>query len=167
MTGPAEGQGRLPLDGDASEAVDQAAAELPAGRVVRVLPDVAAIDRTFDYLVPAAWEEDGRAELVRVGSQVRVVLAGRRVGGWVVEDDVEPPPGVSLRPLAHLGGLGPDGDVIELARWAAHRWAGRTAALLTTASPANRVRALPAAPRGVPVPAGPAVWAAAAHNVPR
>ena len=84
MTGPAEGQGRLPLDGDASEAVDQAAAEPPAGRVVRVLPDVAAIDRTFDYLVPAAWEEDGRAELVRVGSQVRVVLAGRRVGGWVV-----------------------------------------------------------------------------------
>ena len=111
MTGPAEGQGRLPLDGDASEAVDQAAAELPAGRVVRVLPDVAAIDRTFDYLVPAAWEEDGRAELVRVGSQVRVVLAGRRVGGWVVEDDVEPPPGVSLRPLAHLGGLGPDAYV--------------------------------------------------------
>jgi primosomal protein N' (replication factor Y) len=167
VTGPAEGQGRLPLDGDASEAVDQAAAELPAGRVVRVLPDVAAIDRTFDYLVPAAWEEDGRAELVRVGSQVRVVLAGRRVGGWVVEDDVEPPPGVSLRPLAHLGGLGPDGDVIELARWAAHRWAGRTAALLTTASPANRVRALPAAPRGVPVPAGPAFWAEAALNVPR
>ena len=167
MTGPAEGQGRLPLDGDASEAVDQAAAELPAGRVVRVLPDVAAIDRTFDYLVPAAWEEDGRAELVRVGSQVRVVLAGRRVGAWVVEDDVEPPPGVSLRPLAHLGGLGPDGDVIELARWAAHRWAGRTATLLTTASSTNRVRVLPVAPRAAPVPVGPSFWAEEAFDVPR
>ncbi|HJM31201.1 MAG: hypothetical protein QF367_09260 [Acidimicrobiales bacterium] len=167
MTGPTGDQGRLPFGGEAPEVAAAGEPEPPAGRVVRVLPDIAAIDRTFDYLVPEAWEQDGRADLVRVGSQVRIVLAGRRVGAWVVEVDVEPPQGVSLLPLAHLGGLGPDGDVIELARWAAHRWAGRTAALLTTASSANRVRALPTAPRATPVPAGPTLWAEAALDTPR
>ena len=46
--------------------------------VVRVLPDVPAIDRAFDYLVP---EQLG--DQVRVGTMVRVALsrsAGRRVG---------------------------------------------------------------------------------------
>ncbi|MEE3275626.1 MAG: hypothetical protein VX240_05365 [Actinomycetota bacterium] len=167
MTGPADVQGRLPLDGDATEAADPVVAAPPAGRVVRVLPDVGGIDRTFDYLVPESWEEDGRASLVRVGSQVRVLLAGRRVGAWVVEDDVEPPPGVSLRPLVHIGGLGPDGDLIDLARWVAHRWAGRTSAVLTSASPPNRVRVLPKTPRGAPVPAGPPSWTEAALDAPR
>jgi len=170
VTGPDGDQGRLPFGGDDPAADDAAVpepSEAPLGRVVRVLPDVAAIDRTFDYLVPEAWEEDGRAELVRVGTQVRIVLAGRRVGAWVVEDDVEPPPGVALRPLAHLGGLGPHPDVIELARWAAHRWAGRTATLLTTASSPNRVRIEPARRRAVPVPSGPAFWAEGAFDEPR
>ncbi len=166
MTGRADDQGRLPFIEAPVEAPVEVPAEQPGGRVVRVLPDVAAIDRTFDYLVPEAWEEDGRADLVRPGSQVRVVLGGRRVGGWVVDVDVEPPDGVPLRPLAHVGGLGPSPEVIDLARWAAHRWAGRTANLLTTASPPNRVRVLPPPSSTEPVPKGPDRWAEGAFASP-
>jgi primosomal protein N' (replication factor Y) (superfamily II helicase) len=71
-------------------------------RVVRVLPDVPAIDKTFDYLVP-----DAIRDQVRVGDVVRVLLHGRRVGGWIVEIDVEPPPGVDLRPWRSAAGSGP------------------------------------------------------------
>ena len=125
---------------ESSRDASKASAE---GRVVRVLPDVAAIDRTFDYVVPETWKKDGRAERLAVGSRVRIVLQGRRVGGWVVEDRVEPPEGVALRPLAHLSGIGPSAELIDLARWAAHRWAGPVAGFLTTASPPTMVDALP------------------------
>jgi primosomal protein N' (replication factor Y) len=120
----------------------QAAAMSPerSGRVVSVLPDVLALGKTFDYTVPAAL--DGQ---VRVGTQVRVVLNGRRVGGWVVADGREPPPGIEVRPLATVRGWGPPPPVVELARWAARRWAGPVAALLRTASPPVAVRALPRA----------------------
>jgi primosomal protein N' (replication factor Y) len=89
---------------------------------------------------------------VRVGDRVRVVLHGRRVGGWVVAADVDPPPGVVLRPLAKWSGRGPTPELIELAEWAAWRWAGRRASLLRTASPERVVQGLPApAPRRPPV----------------
>ena len=110
-------------------------------RVVRVLPDIAGLDKTFDYLVPQAMGDQ-----VRVGTLVRIALGGRRVGGWVVADDVEPPAGVVLRPLAKVTGWGPAADVVELSRWAAWRWAGRRSALLRSASPTGAVRGLPPAP---------------------
>ena len=110
-------------------------------RVVRVLPDVPALDKTFDYLVP-----DELDAHVALGSLVRIDLHGRRVGGWIVELDVEPTPGVNLRPLAKLTGLGPPAELLELATWAAWRWAGRVGALLRTASPERAVHALPPAP---------------------
>lgn len=113
---------------------------MAALRVVRVLPDVPAIDKTFDYLVPEPLRDQ-----VRVGDVVRIELHGRRVGGWIVELDVEPPPGVELRPLAKRSGLGPTPELIELAGWAAWRWAGRPASLLATASPERVVPALPRA----------------------
>ena len=77
MTGGAADQGRLDLDDGITADVVPAAAELPVdvsggvgdavspdppGRVVRVLPDVAAVGRAFDYLMPPAWGDDGRAE---------------------------------------------------------------------------------------------------------
>ncbi|MHB8497600.1 MAG: primosomal protein N' family DNA-binding protein [Acidimicrobiales bacterium] len=134
----------------------------PPGRLVRVVPDVAAIHRTFDYLVPPELAAD-----VGVGSRVRIQLHGRRVGGWVVEDDAEPTPGVSPRPLAGSSGLGPPPPVVALARWAAWRWAGSPASFLGTASPARVVRALPEGegadgevpevPVGIPSPGGGAV----------
>ena len=51
--------------------------------VVRVLPDVVRLDKTFDYAVPEAWHADGRAERLAVGSIVRFALGGRRLRGWV------------------------------------------------------------------------------------
>src|SRR4051794_14359045 len=95
-------------------------------RVVRVLPDVAAIDKEFDYLVPQGVD-------VRVGDVVRVQLHGRRVGAWVVAVDVEPVPGIALKPLAKVSGRGPAPELIELAAWAADRWIGRRASFLRTA----------------------------------
>jgi primosomal protein N' (replication factor Y) len=109
-------------------------------RVVRVLPDVPAIAKTFDYLVPEALGDQ-----VRVGTRVRIALGPRRVGGWVVATDVDAPPGVTLRPLAKLSGYGPPPELIELAHWAAWRWAGRPASFLRTASPERVVDRLPAA----------------------
>lgn len=113
--------------------------------MVRVLPDVPAIDKAFDYVVP-----DDLGDQVRVGTLVRVPLHGRRVGGWVVADGVSPPPGVALRPLAKVTGWGPPAEVVDLARWAAWRWAGRTSALLRSASPPRAVRELPPPVPGTP-----------------
>jgi primosomal protein N' (replication factor Y) len=96
--------------------------------VVRVLPDVPAIDKEFDYLVPAG-------ATVEVGDVVRIDLHGRRVGAWVVAVDVAPPADVALRPLAKVSGPGPAPELIELAGWAARRWAGRRASFLRTAAP--------------------------------
>jgi primosomal protein N' (replication factor Y) len=111
--------------------------------VVRVVPDLPAVEKTFDYSVPESMDGD-----VRVGTLVRVSLHGRRVGGWVVADHVEPPEGVDVRPLAKVTGWGPAPEVIDVARWAAWRWAGRVPLLLRTGSP-------PAAVRGLPAPAVP------------
>lgn len=128
-------------------------------RVVGVLPDVPAIDKVFDYLVPPALDGD-----VRLGTIVRVELHGRRVGGWVVREGRDPgaaAPAVPLRPLAKVTGWGPPPDVLALADWAAWRWAGRRASLLGTASPPHAVRGLPspAAPSAASgagaVPSGP------------
>ena len=110
---------------------------LPVGAplAVSVRPDVVAIDRSFTYAVPEAWQADGRAGRLEVGSMVRIDLHGRRVGGWVTEVGVAPPDGVELRPLARLRGLGPPPDLMDLARWAAWRWAGSEVAFLRLASP--------------------------------
>jgi primosomal protein N' (replication factor Y) len=74
---------------------------------------------------------------------VRIDLGGRRLGGWVVADGVVPPAGVTLRPLRGVTGYGPPPDVLELAEWAAWRWAGRPAHFLRTASPPGAVKGLP------------------------
>lgn len=113
------------------------AVTVEATRVIRVRPDVVGIDKTFDYLVPTGVE-------VHIGDLVRVDLHGRRVGGWVVALDPEPLAGVNLKPVAKISGRGPRPDVIDLAEWAAWRWAGRPANLLRTASPPAVVRSLPA-----------------------
>lgn len=113
--------------------------EAGAPAVVRVLPDVPAIDKEFDYLVPAG-------VTAQVGDVVRIQLQGRRVGGWVVAVDITPDPDTKLRPLAKVSGRGPGPEVIELAGWAAWRWAGRRASLLRTATPPGVVRSVPNLP---------------------
>lgn len=121
-----------------------------AARVVRVLPDLTGLDRAFDYLVPDGVE-------ARLGDRVRIDLHGRRAGGWVVAVDPDDAIDVArMRRLAKVSSRGPSGDVIELARWAAWRWAaGRIRTFLVAASPPSNVVSLPpprsSGPAGGPV----------------
>ena len=129
--------------------------------MVRVLPDVPAIDKTFDYLVPDAFGDQ-----VRVGTVVRIALHGRRVGGWVVDDWVEPPPGVTLLPLSKVTGWGPPPELLSLADWAAWRWCGRAATFLVSASADHAVPGLPR-PSRAPSAATVASPVVAEHDGPR
>lgn len=94
------------------------------------------------------------ADAVRVGTVVRVPLHGRRVRGWVVADDVLPETAPErLLPIAKVVGAGPPADLVDLARWAAHRWVGTEVALLRAASAPNAVRdPWPVAPPAPPRP---------------
>ncbi|MGA3148786.1 MAG: hypothetical protein ABSF33_15130, partial [Acidimicrobiales bacterium] len=100
------------------------------------MPDVPAIHRRFDYSVPPSLATE-----IRLGSRVRIDLHGRRIGGWVVEDDVGTTPGVAAKPLSGSSGMGPPAPVVSVAEWAAWRWAGPTSSFLGTASPNRVVRA--------------------------
>lgn len=102
----------------------------PLNRVVRVVPDVTGLDKTFDYIVPEEFAD------VVVGSRVRVPLHGRRVGAWVVADVSDAPAVSGLKSIVKSSGLGPDREVLDLCEWAAWRWgAKRLRPLLVTASP--------------------------------
>ena len=102
-------------------------------RVCRVRPDVPAVTRAFDYLVPS-----DLAPTLRVGAVVRVPLHGRRVRGWVVADDVEPEAAPErLVPVNAVVSAGPPPEVVALCEWAAWRWAGPVTAFLRAASPPN------------------------------
>jgi len=121
--------------------------------IVRVVPDVTGLDKEFDYLVPARWHDT-----VALGSLVRVPLHGRRVGGWVIA--IDPPDGAvdadRLREIAKVSSIGPSVELIELARWASHRWAaGRLRPFLHAASPATHVARRPPLDRRRPEPARP------------
>lgn len=107
--------------------------------MVRVQPDITSVTGAFDYEVPVPWEKDGRADRVAVGSLVRVDFSGRRTAGWVVEVDVEPTPGVEVQPLRRWSSVGPPGELIDLAEWAAWRWNGRVPHFLRAASPPRMV----------------------------
>jgi primosomal protein N' (replication factor Y) len=98
-------------------------------RVCRVLPDVTAVDRAFDYTI----DDDAP-----VGTIVRVPLHGRRVRGWIVAIDVEPEAD-TLLPVLAVVSAGPPPDVVGLTAWVAHRWAGPRVAVLRSASPPNLV----------------------------
>jgi primosomal protein N' (replication factor Y) len=132
------------LAGEAALHAGEPGGAAPA--VARVLPDVAGFERELDYLVPA-----GLAGQVRAGTIVRVPLQGRRVRGWVLAYPVPPTEGLALRPVAKVTGWGPEPELIELASWAAWRWAGRRRSLLVTASPGTAVKRLPAPPPSEPV----------------
>ena len=71
---------------------------------------------------------------------------------WVVATDVDAPSGVTLKPIAQVSRGNVPPDLIELARWAAWRWAGRLVHLLDTATTASaRVTRGEPAPPGVTV----------------
>jgi primosomal protein N' (replication factor Y) (superfamily II helicase) len=107
-------------------------------RICRVAPDVTAVERVFDYVVP-----DSLASLIRVGAIVRVPLHGRRVRGWVVADDVQPGTRERLLDVLAVGSDGPPPGVVDLAGWIAWRWAGPRIAVLRSASAPNRAAPTP------------------------
>jgi primosomal protein N' (replication factor Y) len=111
--------------------------------IARVVPDITGLDRLFDYRIP-----DHLADRVRVGTVVRVPLHGRRVRGWVVAVTDAPETDRPLLALSKVTGWGPPPDVVELARWAAWRWAGHPTHFLATASPPTAVLGLPPPPAG-------------------
>lgn len=105
--------------------------------ICRVRPDLPAVAREFDYLVPDPLHAE-----IQVGTIVRVPLQGRSVRGWVTAIDVatiaDPQ---RLLPVGKVVGAGPPADVISLCEWAAWRWAGTPVAFMRAASPPNAVRA--------------------------
>jgi primosomal protein N' (replication factor Y) len=113
--------------------------------VARVLPDLPAVDRVFDY------DASGSSPPAGIGDRVRVSLQGRSVRGWVVgvADRAER---TGLKPLARRLGIGPPPSVVELCEWAAWRWAGPWSKLLSTASPPRVITKLPDAPPDTSAP---------------
>lgn len=136
--------------------------------VARVVPDLTGLDKHFDYLVPIALE--GR---VRVGSLVRIVLHGRRAGGWVVElrhqDDDADTTEVDPRRLIELSrfsSVGPSSTLVDLAGWAATRWGvARLRPFLGAASPDTMVPSRGPGRRSQ-VPDGRAAWNGVHHLAP-
>lgn len=103
--------------------------------VASVRPERGRLEKCFDYAVPAEL-----AGAVALGALVRVPLGARRsVRGWVValRDEASAD---GLRPVSAVLGRSVDPEVLELAPWAARRWAGPEEAFLAAAS----------APRPVP-----------------
>ena len=133
---------------------------------VQVLVDEPAIDREFTYLLPPELAS-GRVP-VTVGTVVLVPLQGRSIRGWVTDLDPPTPRDVELLPISRVMSLGPPPHVVELASWAAWRWAGTRAHFLRTASADRVVSGLPSHSSGghrgaqISVSADAPAWVAAA-----
>jgi primosomal protein N' len=108
-----------------------------AERAVRIVTDVAAVDRPFDYLVT-----DKTAQ-VGVGDRVRVDFNHRSVRGWVTGDVAV---SGELKPLAKWLGYGPPASMLALLTWASERWYSPLSRFLLASSPKHLVTALPVAP---------------------
>ena len=113
--------------------------------VARVVPDVTGVDKVFDYLIPSELHEQ-----VAVGDRVRVPLHGRNVPGWVAEigsttDGFTDVDEAKLRAVIKRLGFGPSVEIVQLAKWASHRWCGRLRAFFVAASPSTLVATLPTA----------------------
>ena len=116
----------------------------------RVVVDVAPahLDRPFDYRVP-------EGIVVEVGHQVRVVFAGRRRTGWVVDLSRETQTTAErLLDLVAVEGEDPwfDAEDLALYRWVAQRYAATLADVLRHALP-SRIAAVER--EGRPPPAQP------------
>ncbi len=110
---------------------------MAAARAVRVVTEVAALDRLYD------WQVTEKFAHVEVGDRVRVDLHGRSVRGWVwdiVDADRD------LKPLTKWLGRGVPHQMKPLIEWAAQRWYGPTARFLLAASPERIVTTLPSPP---------------------
>ena len=104
-------------------------------RIVRVVPNVSGVNKTFDYLVPESLKN------VKVGTIVRVELQGRRVDAWVI-DEVVRPGLIKFKDVISLLSEGPSEEVVQLSQWAAQRFCGPVRAVLSSASPSLRIKKL-------------------------
>jgi primosomal protein N' (replication factor Y) (superfamily II helicase) len=106
-------------------------------RAVRIVTEVGAVDRAFDYLVTDA------TPLVSVGDRVRVDFNHRSVRGWVIaEVDADQ----AVKPVGRWLGYGPPREMLDLLAWAGERWYAPLARFLAAASPPVRVTELPVPP---------------------
>lgn len=111
-------------------------------RAVRVITEVAAVDRPFDYLLSEATDRVGP------GDRVRVDFHGRSVRAWVVEDV---PASEDLKTVKKWLGFGPPASELALLRWASERWYSTWSRFLLAASPPRVITSLPAAPSAAPL----------------
>jgi len=109
---------------------------------VRIVTDVAAVDRPFDYLVTGATSQVG------VGDRVRVDFNHRSVRGWVLDDAVV---SGDLKPLTKWLGYGPPPSLLALLEWASERWCSPLSRFLISTTPKRLVTSLPAAPPKAPL----------------
>jgi primosomal protein N' (replication factor Y) len=113
-------------------------------RAVRIITEVAAVDRPFDYAL------DGSTERTNIGDRVRVDFNHRSVRGWVI-DDAEP--STELKTVKKWLGFGPPASMLELLKWASERWYGSWSRFLLSASANHLVHELPVSPPAAPLSA--------------
>ncbi len=111
---------------------------MAADRAVRIITEVAAVDRPFDYLV------NDKTSQVGLGDRVRVDFNNRSVRGWVT-GEVEANRG--LKALTKWLGYGPPPTLLALLSWAAERWYSPLSRFLISSSPKRLVTVLPTPPR--------------------
>ncbi|MGA2122898.1 MAG: hypothetical protein ABSG58_00550 [Acidimicrobiales bacterium] len=111
-------------------------------RAVRVITEVAAVDRPFDYTLSDALAH------VAVGDRVRVDFHGRSVRAWVVQDV---PASDDLKFVKKWLGYGPPASELGLLQWASYRWYSSWSRFLLAASPPRVVASLPSPPFAAPL----------------
>jgi primosomal protein N' len=108
-----------------------------ASRAVRVITDVGAVDRPFDYVLTNEMAH------TQVGDRVRVDFNHRSVRGWIV-GDVAVRDG--LKTVTKWLGYGPPASLLELLEWASERWYSPLSRFLISSSPKRLVTSLPEVP---------------------
>jgi primosomal protein N' (replication factor Y) len=106
-------------------------------RAVRVITEVGAVDRPFDYAL------SDRTAQTSEGDRVRVDFNHRSVRAWVVgEAEFRP----ELKTVTKWLGYGPPASLLALLEWASERWYSPLSRLLISTSPRRLVTTLPDAP---------------------
>jgi primosomal protein N' len=111
-------------------------------RAVRIITEVAAVDRPFDYLLSDVTSHVG------VGDRVRVDFNHRSVRGWVIDGAT---PSGELKTVKKWLGYGPPSSMLDLLCWASERWYGPWSRFLLAASPRRVITTLPRVPAPAPL----------------
>ncbi len=110
---------------------------MTAGRAVRIITEVGAVDRPFDYALSESTQQCG------VGDRVRVNFNNRSVRGWVLgEADADR----ELKPVMKWLGYGPPPALLGLLEWASQRWFSPLSRFLISSSPHRLITSLPERP---------------------